>query len=471
MKPSIVFYDNINGFIRLNQVETELVNTPFLQRLRWIKQLGFSEYVFPGACHNRLTHQIGVLHVADRMIRAIGKAVPDEKLFDPKCMDEATQFHKSVRIAAMLHDVGHFPFSHTTEAGYIIHGRETNNAKTSKKNVADNHEHLGSYIIKNTDYPGGITHVLKKYGFDFQEISRLVKGNSAIPLANQILHSDVDADRMDYLIRDAYHTGIRYGQIDRDFILHHLTTFQTDGVEVLGFKENARYAVEDLLQARFSWYSQVIKDPTGAKYDIVAAHLTNYFLKNKLIYSFQDLLELARKDAEKFFGFNDFYFMTLVQKAHESKKHKNTMVQELIKAILFRQGPKSLKIELFQGKIMSADNPKEKKALLNKIQTKIKELEATIKKYGKGNEWILTELPTKDIQFTATVDHIVKGRKSENILLERDPVKIVSKHGEPKLLIQLENSVINRLSGLINFIPNVYCNAEAFSILKAKNLI
>ena len=95
---------------------------------------------------------------------------------------------------------------------YIRFGETTHIA--GGKGLKDDHENLGAYIIKNTDYPGGITYILKKYGYDPQRISDLVKGVDPSIMANQILHSEIDCDRMDYLLRDAHYTGLKYGSYD-----------------------------------------------------------------------------------------------------------------------------------------------------------------------------------------------------------------------------------------------------------------
>lgn len=116
MKNGKIVYDPLYGFIRLTETEYKIIQSPYYSRLRWIKQLGFSNYIFPGAEHNRYAHAMGVMHMADQIIRAIGKAVPDEKLFDINALDEDTLFHKSIRISALLHDIGTFPFSDTCEA-------------------------------------------------------------------------------------------------------------------------------------------------------------------------------------------------------------------------------------------------------------------------------------------------------------------------------------------------------------------
>src|SRR5437660_9513370 len=97
-------YDSIYGFIRLTEAEEDIINSPYFQRLRWIKQLGFATYIFDGAEHTRFAHAIGVLHSADQMVKAIGRDVPESKLYNPKAMDKTTACHKSIRIAAMLHD-------------------------------------------------------------------------------------------------------------------------------------------------------------------------------------------------------------------------------------------------------------------------------------------------------------------------------------------------------------------------------
>ncbi|MBI3555097.1 MAG: HD domain-containing protein [Deltaproteobacteria bacterium] len=258
-------YDNIYGFIRLTTTEEAIINSPYYQRLRWIKQLGFATYIFDGAEHTRFAHAIGAMHSADQMVRAIGRQVPDEKLFDPKAMDAQSVFHKSIRIAALLHDIGTFPFSHSIEGSYIKYGQKLEKkGKLPGKQLPNNHEHLGSYIIKNSDFPGGLTRILKEGGFDSAALSKYIKGDSPNMVANQILHSDLDADRMDYLIRDAHHTGIKYGHIDRDYILYHLATFKSGGKEALGVKENALHAVEDFLIARFAWYSQVVRNSSSS---------------------------------------------------------------------------------------------------------------------------------------------------------------------------------------------------------------
>ena len=116
------------------------------------------------------------------------------------------------------------------------------------------------------------------------------------------MHSDLDADRMDYLMRDAHYTGLSYGQFDRDYLMASLDTFDA-GKGQLGFgvRESAVHAIEDFLMARFNWYSQVIKNPGGAKYDVISTHIAKHLLEQDLIYQFQDLLSMVENKGERFF--------------------------------------------------------------------------------------------------------------------------------------------------------------------------
>lgn len=474
MNKGKIIYDPLYAFIRLTETENRIIHSPFYQRLRWIRQLGFSNYIFPGAEHNRFAHALGVMHMADQIVRSIGKAVPDEKLFDPKANDPDTIFHKSMRISALLHDIGTFPFSHTCEGAYIKHGDSSFKAQDRGKPLPNNHEHLGAFILKNTNYEGGITKILEDDGIDSQEISRYIKGNNANILGNQILHSEVDCDRMDYLMRDAHYTGLKYGQFDREFILYHMTTFNTgDGKPGLAIKENALHAVEDFLIARFGWYSQVIRNSGGAKYDIIAETITKHLLEKKLMVQFKDLLEMVEKDPDRFFGFNDFYFMNLIHQLYLDKAIKNPKIHEMMKMLLFRQSPVEFQMAPFEHKLVTRDEDglRKREAIVKRIEEVVKNFEDCINQHGDGTEWLLYDIPDSDIVFSRSMVDIVRKRSGDNLLQERDPVKIMDRQGNVSLLIDRENSIIRILSNVVNFIPVLYMNPKAHALLKAKGLL
>jgi HD superfamily phosphohydrolase len=466
-----VIYDVLYGFIPITEWEERIINSPFFQRLRWIKQLGFANYIFPGAEHNRFAHVIGVMHSMDQMLRALGLAVSDHELFDPRAKGQASMLHKSLRIAALLHDIGTFPFSHAIDNAYIRHGNDSRRKKS--KDLPNSHEHLGSFIIKNTDYEGGLTQILEHYGFDVQMISKIIKGESPFLIANQLMHSDLDADRMDYLMRDAHYTGLKYGQFDREYIMANLTTYDAGGGQVaFGVRENAHHAVEDFLIARFSWYSQVIKNPGSAKFDIMSSHIAKALLEQDLTYQFPDLLELIQARDERFFWWNDVYFMSLLQSVRYKKQIRDPRISELIEMLLYRRPPKTVKHPLFVHRLLSVEaGEKEKEKLITRIRAQVSEMEAVLKKHGSGREWILADIPEKDVVFTRGMAHIVKKRTTDNLYRERDPVKVVSKDGKPHLLVEMENTLMKHLSGFINFIPSVYANESAIKLLRARGMI
>ena len=474
MKLGKIVYDPLYGFIRLTDTEYKIIHSPYYQRLRWIKQLGFSNYIFPGAEHNRFAHAMGVMHMADQIVRAIGMAVSDEKLYSVGAHDVATNFHKCMRISALLHDIGTFPFSHTCEGAYIKHGDSSFKPQDRGKPLPNNHEHLGAFILKNTNFEGGITKILEDDGIDFQEISRYVKGISSDILGNQILHSEIDCDRMDYLMRDAHYTGLGYGNFDREFILYHMTTFDTgNGKPGLAIRDNALHAVEDFLIARFGWYSQVIRNSGGAKYDIIAEAITKYFLEKKIFYQFQDLLHLIQNDPDRFFGFNDIYFMHLVHQHYLDKTIKNPKILEMMKMLLFRQSPVEIQIPPFEHKLVSLneDGLRTRETTVRRIQELISSFEECIKENGDGTEWILYEIPESDILFSRSLSEIVRKRTGDNLLQERDPVKIMDRKGQVSLLIDKENSIIRILSNITNFIPVLYMNPAAHRLLKSRGLL
>ena len=428
-KEKAVIYDVVYGFIPITEWEEKIINCPFFQRLRWIKQLGFANYVFPGAEHNRFAHAIGVMHSMDQTLRALDLAVDDEELYSEKTRSQEAMIHKCLRIAALLHDIGTFPFSHAIEHAYIRHGIDKRREGDSLKKLPNSHEHLGSFIIKNTNYDGGITQILEKYGLDVQLISKIIKGDSPYLYANQLMHSDLDADRMDYLIRDAHYTGIQYGQFDRDFLLSNLRTFESSKGQIgFGVKESAVHAVEDFLIARFWWYSQVIKNPASAKFDILSSHVAEAFLQKDLIYQFQDLLTMIENQDQRFYWWNDVYFITRCQQVHYDKALKDPRHREWVEMLLYRKAPKRMRDPLFEHRLMNvSDGAKGRKKTIDQIQGKVDLFNKTIKKYGKGTEWILADIPHKDVTFTQSLESLKKDHSGEKLVLERDPIKIIDR--------------------------------------------
>ncbi len=458
-----VIFDNIHGYITLNQVETRILETLYYQRLRWIRQLGFSFYIFPGATHTRHAHALGVSHVMDRILKNLGLAVDDGRLFDPKARDESTTFHRMMRLAAMLHDIGTFPFSHSIEMAYINHWR--NQASHTKPKYVANHEVLGSHIILHTDFEGGITRILKEEGIDPEELSRIIAGRSQNLLANQLMHADVDADRMDYLLRDANHTAVKIGLFDLDFLIRALRLHVRDGQQMLCIAEDGINVVDSFLVARYFWYSQIIHEGTGYKFDLLAAKICEYFLENNLSYSFDTLMDKVSQNPYEYFTFNDSYFMA---KLHEylAGRARHPMIGELSDMLARRIPPAQVRVAPIKPTVI--ENDEHRARLIGQCHRAVEWLKAELAAIDP-QAWMIVDIPSRDVMFTRPWDSAKKDRKTA--MYSRDSVKVLTRHGELKLLVDASGSLMKVLSHYRNFIPRVYLSPKVYARLEKKGIL
>jgi HD superfamily phosphohydrolase len=205
-----VIKDSVHDYIEVSGVARNLLDTPALQRLRHITQLGTADYVYPAANHTRFEHSLGVYHLASEALAHLGI--------------EGRQAER-VRAAAICHDVGHGPYSHCLEG--LIHRR------TGKY-----HDDVADLLLK-----GQIAAVLAAHDLDPEKVADLVRGEGRL---GQLISGELDVDRTDYLVRDAHHTGVPYGTIDHGRLTRELRF--VDGELVLG--EGNVQTAESLLVAR-----------------------------------------------------------------------------------------------------------------------------------------------------------------------------------------------------------------------------
>lgn len=453
-------FDSIHGFISMTQTEDRIISSPYFQRLRWIKQLGWSHYIYPGATHTRFAHALGVMSVMDKIVKSIGRGVDDALLFNTKTHDEKTMFHRKLRLAALLHDIGTFPFSHSVEHGYINYYKNQ-----KKKTHPANHEELGSHIINHTDFEGGITRILESDGFNPKEISLLIRGQSDDVLANQLVHSDIDADRIDYLVRDSHHTGLKYGVFDMEYLITNFRAVKTKNSEVLAINESALTAVEYFLISRYTWYSQIINDGTGYKFDLLATRLSEYLIETGVIYSFEQLKTLVSQKPQIFFGFNDSYFTGKLQDVLANKELPTSagtaavpaeMISELAEMLMFRKPPKQIRLNPFAPSLVKS--PEERKKLVENIHNATQWLREKLVNVPHG--WIIENIPDKDVIFT-----------QKKKLSPTDAVHIVDRDKKLRLLVDDPNSVVGILSTYQNFIPRVYVSRNTYKYLLEKGYL
>ncbi|MCU4799776.1 HD domain-containing protein [Halobacteria archaeon HArc-gm2] len=235
----ITIKDAIQGHIDVEGIAEELIDTPVVQRLRGIQQLGNTSLVYPSANHTRFEHSLGVYYLADQAL---------EKL------DIGAHEGECIRAAAILHDIGHGPFSHNTEP--IL---ESYLGKT--------HEEVEDLLEE-----GPVNDILSDFDIDPGYIADLVSGKGKY---GQLISGELDVDRMDYLARDAHHAGVPYGNIDHDHLIHTLTFAQ----KKLSIKEGNKEVAENLLTARALMNPTVYNHPTARICEAMLLRATEMLLE------------------------------------------------------------------------------------------------------------------------------------------------------------------------------------------------
>ena len=223
--------DSIHDYIDLDSLESSLVDTRPYQRLRWIKQLGSANLVYPGANHTRLEHSIGVSHLAKQM--ALQSDVPGDELH-------------LVSIAGLLHDLGHSPYSHLADE--LPFGKD--------------HVDITQDIIKESQ----ISDIFNDEGIDCTEICNLIKGEHRY---GSLISGDIDADRLDYLMRDSHYTGVKTG-VDTGRLVTKMSI--TNGELVIG--ESGLPVVETFLTSRSVMFPTVYFHPFSRGAELMLARAT-----------------------------------------------------------------------------------------------------------------------------------------------------------------------------------------------------
>ncbi len=269
--------DPIHGYIGLTSLELQLIDTLPLQRLRRIKQLPGSEYVYPGAMNTRFEHSLGVMHLAGLMGNKLST-------------NEDTII--LLRIAGLLHDIGHGPFSHSFEPILNTFLRVS-------------HEEMGAILIENTV----VSDILGRNGIDTNDVTDLILGRYKRKSLSRVINSSIDADKMDYIVRDSYHTGAGYSVDIRRIAMN---AMDIDGD--LAINARALEAIESLLMARLLSFRTIYYHKTSRAVQLMLERAMALVVR-EMDLNLNDILE----NPDFYLNLDDYTMWEILRKNEKSK--------------------------------------------------------------------------------------------------------------------------------------------------------
>jgi uncharacterized protein len=269
----------VYGFITISDWEREIISQTAFQRLRRIRQLAWTDYVYPGAMHTRFEHSLGVMHMATLLYRGVAERSKGILRSELGYNEDGLRRHEVlVRLTALLHDIGHGPFSHAAEEVFPP-------VKDDDLARRYRHEDYSAPIVRTclsdviANHPAN-----RNYGFAADDVADLLEGKPAAAEATfwrDLIDGQMDADRMDYLLRDSHHAGVDYGRYDWRRLTHTIAaapgTGESGGPRI-GVSEGGLHAAEGLILARYFMFTQVYFHKTRVILDYHLQHALGQML-------------------------------------------------------------------------------------------------------------------------------------------------------------------------------------------------
>lgn len=323
-------------------MEIRLIQTKIFLRLRNVKQLGLAHYVYPGADFSRFSHSLGVCHITGRILNMLNERKP---------FDNPAKEIQKYRLAALFHDIGHYPFSHAMEdaiKNYYSKNIYEEKGSVSKSESEEtetksfySHEVLGKRIL---DLDPEIKALLQENDFEPKDISSIFRREGGHNFQN-IISSDLDADRIDFLMRTACHTGLPFGNVDIDHIIAHI---QVDKNGKLCLPRKVLKAAEHFLLCRYFDRWQVAYHKTVVALELVLKDVIEVLLDKKMIDCSKE--ELNKKlSTQNWSDFDDYHILNKIRDLKNIAGQDDTLALQ-VASILERNPPKLVGIsEEFVG--------------------------------------------------------------------------------------------------------------------------
>jgi HD superfamily phosphohydrolase len=417
-----ILTDPVHGAIGLSEFETAVVNSPTFQRLRRLKQLGLASLVYPNADHSRFAHSLGVFHIMGRAIDTLihkGRLQAEDK---PK-----------LRLAALLHDVGHYPYSHLMER---LDDDPLRHAWIGAGGVPPvrypDHEELGQLLVTGRS---DLTALLSRNGFDPAEIAKIFRGAHGRPTYNDLVHSSLDLDRMDYLIRDAISTGVPFGRIDLEYLLTHL---DTDKNGKLGLEPKATTAAEHCMLARYFMSKVVYFHKTVFAFEALLRQILFLLRRDGRLWPDGQAIRRVVTDETQFARFHDGYIDALIDEVAA----RTGSLSLLCRCLRLRRRPLLIK----EFRTLERKNGPRSETVIRFQTRRGDRLPDLAARHGIPIECFLWEDP-KDISLEKVGPFVgitseLRPEETEELL------RIVAADGTSRPLITDENSLVHHLSPL-----------------------
>lgn len=360
--------DPIHGLIRLTDQEIAFINTGPFQRLRRIRQLAMADLVYPGAVHTRFEHSLGTMHVAQRIISHL-LDMGEQAFYNDA--DNVT-----VRLAALLHDIGHGPFSHVSE--YLLERYYDRSKGTLTGGTEKIHEKVTLDILSKVKEISDLFASQEQKG----AVEAIIRGRGLRDFKRDIVSSSLDADKMDYLLRDAYYAGVRYGQFDLEKIIDACRVLPRGQETYLAVDEEGFYAVEQLVLAKHHMIQQVYSHRVRTITDLMIVRALTLAIeagdaKLKPLYTYDGSEEYLMRYLE----FDDASVITAALRSDCSSPEARNIFQRLRERRLYKE------IDLIPLDDRRIDDSVTRSQLLSLGDQTMSELESRIAKELRCEPW------------------------------------------------------------------------------------